>query len=251
MGAMMSKLLSYHGDPAVKAKYVARVQAHAAADEIIQGDGWVNGKGCAVGCTLHDYNHERYPVELGMPVWLARLEDTIFEGLPNAVAKEFPAKFLEAVPVGVDLEPVKWRFALVLLQENTERVKGLDITDELKKQVLDAIEQVAEVNRKAIESGEWNESAARSARSAAESAARLAAEWLARSARSARSAWSARSAAEWSAWSAAEWSAWSAAEWSARLAAEWLAAEWSAAESARSAYIRYSESLLNLLSSCR
>ena len=164
-------MLSYHNDEAVKAKYLARVQAHAAADEIIQGDGWVNGKGCTVGCTLHDYDHSRYPIELGLPEWLARLEDTIFEGLPNAVAKEFPAKFLEAIPVGVDLEPVKWRLALVLLAENAERVKGLEITDELKKQVLDAIEQVAEVNRKAIEYGEWNESAAESAARSAWSAA--------------------------------------------------------------------------------
>ena len=114
-----------------------------------------------------------------MPEWLARLEDTIFEGLPNAVAKTFPARFLEAIPVGVDLESVKWRFSLILLAENAERVKGTEIADELKKQVLDVIEQVATVNREAIEDGEWNESAARSAACSAawsaESAARSAA----------------------------------------------------------------------------
>ena len=36
----MAMLLSFHGDPAVKAKYLGRVQAHHDADEIIKGQYW-------------------------------------------------------------------------------------------------------------------------------------------------------------------------------------------------------------------
>jgi hypothetical protein len=80
-------MLSYHSDPAVKAKYLARVEGHAAADEIIKGRYWEAGKGCAVGCTIHGGSHEDFELELGIPQMLAWLEDVIFEGLPNRLAK--------------------------------------------------------------------------------------------------------------------------------------------------------------------
>ena len=54
---MTKQLLAYHGDPAIKAKYLARVRAHRKADELVQGTGWrTDGpygevRGCVVGCT--------------------------------------------------------------------------------------------------------------------------------------------------------------------------------------------------------
>lgn len=75
---------AYHNDLGVKQKYVARIKAHKAADRLVQGIGWDGKKGCAVGCTLENYSHRQYPIELGIPVHLARLEDKIFEGLPIA-----------------------------------------------------------------------------------------------------------------------------------------------------------------------
>ena len=84
---------AFHNDPAVKAKYLARVRMHREADHLTQGVGWEsNGvtRGCAVGCTLEAYDHRRYPIELGLPEWLARLEDRIFEGLPHADALSWP-----------------------------------------------------------------------------------------------------------------------------------------------------------------
>jgi hypothetical protein len=102
---------AFHGDEAVKQKYLARLKAHHEADEIIQGTGWENGHGCAVGCTLNRYNHSAYEDELGLPQWLARLEDKIFEGLPAGNAQRFAVDFLEAVPVGADVENVRWRLA--------------------------------------------------------------------------------------------------------------------------------------------
>ena len=225
----MSQLLAYHGDPKVKAKYLARVRAHRKADELVQGVGFErNGetRGCAVGCTLDAYDHARYPVELGMPEMLARLEDAIFEGLPKAKALEWPTQFLSAAKPGADLSLVGWKFLAWLLSD--EKVNP-GINHPL---VRDAVKRCANMMH---DMGEGKK-VAESARSAAESAARSAAWSAAESA-----AWSAESAA----WSAARSAAWSAA-WSAEAAAE--SAARSAARSAESAaYVLMSKKLLTLM----
>ena len=93
-------LRAYRGDHAVKAKHVGRMRAHQEADELIHGTYWECGKGCAVGCTVHSDNHAAYETELGMPEWLARLEDTIFENMSEAASCRFPLRLLSAIPVG-------------------------------------------------------------------------------------------------------------------------------------------------------
>lgn len=156
-------MLSYHNDPAVKAKYVNRFAAHRAADEVIQGTGFDNGRGCFVGCTLDDYNHSRFPIELGWPEWLARLADTIFEGVPKAEAPQFGTDLLEAVPVGADLEPLRHRLALTVQRRNLARLA--DNTEPYATQCRAAVEQVIAYLANP------EKDAARSASAAAESAA--------------------------------------------------------------------------------
>ena len=108
-------MIAFHGQQEIKDRYLARVTAHAQADEIIHGIYWENGKGCAVGCTVHSKYHGAYETELGIPHLLAYLEDRIFEGMGNGDAKEFPARFLSAIRVGADLSLVWPRFAVWLL----------------------------------------------------------------------------------------------------------------------------------------
>ncbi len=291
----MKKELSYHNDATLKKDMVEEMAIHKKQDAFIKGTyGHMNGqfKGCAVGCGIHSLNvrrnlgieafgdHAAYSKALGIPEWLARLEDTLFENLPKKEANNFPLDFVKAMPIGVDLEPVKWRFCALILKENIERVLTLKIKDDLKQQVVESIQGVLKLHETAIDTGKWDESAAGSAArsdarsavwSAAESAARSAesaarsaesaagdaagaawAAWAAgdaaeSAARSAESAvWSAaRSAAESAAWSAV-WSAESAA-WSAVCSAE--SAAWSAARSA--AWIKYSKELLRLLKTAK
>jgi hypothetical protein len=258
----MSKLISYLGDNELKVRFVDEIRRHQEADQILQGtygEGTgKNWKGCAVGCSVHSLNkinktkastsdHTVYEKALGMPEWLARLEDTIFEGLPKELAMKWPLRFAQAVPVGVDLDPIKWKFCAYLMVQNIEQVLTLDITDKLKEQVVSAIRGVLNLHETIIKTGKPAKSeawaaagaAARSAESAewaAESAAESAAELAARSAwAAARSA----GAAEWAAMAAAELAAElaarsaGAAAWAAMAAAE-LAAE-SAELAARSA----------------
>ena len=86
----MKKLLAFKGKQEVKDFYMNSVREHRLADEIVKGQYWKEGKGCAVGCTLHSGDHSKYPVLLGIPIVLARLQDGIFEGLPNALAMTWP-----------------------------------------------------------------------------------------------------------------------------------------------------------------
>lgn len=116
-------MLAYHNNQAIKATYLARVRAHRKADELIKGQYWKNGKGCAVGCTVHSSSHADYEIELGIPEQLARLEDAIFEGLPNGMAKRWPEKFLSAIKPGADLSLVRHRFAAWLLSAGSGLLK--------------------------------------------------------------------------------------------------------------------------------
>src|SRR5258708_1011448 len=70
---------------------------------------------------------------------LARLEDRIFETLPNAEAQLWPARFMGAINPGVDLTRVGWQFLHWLL---TDETVNPSINHEL---VRDAVKQCADV----------------------------------------------------------------------------------------------------------
>ena len=118
----MTPLRAFHGNPAIKATYLARVRAHREADELIHGTYWEDGKGCAVGCTIHGSDHSDYERKLGVPTILAYLEDRLFESLPAEAAQQWPAAFLEAIPVGADLSLVWPKFAVWLLTDPQDGV---------------------------------------------------------------------------------------------------------------------------------
>jgi hypothetical protein len=222
------KFIAYHNDPQIKTGIIAQLVSHQKADEIVKGRYWADGKGCAVGCTLHSSDHMEYETRFGIPVMLARLEDTLFEGLPNARAQQWPVEFMSAIEPGSDLSLVGWKFLHWLLTDENANPGILDET------VSNAIKQCAGVIKVIADGGQVDVAAARSAeRSAARSAERSAAMSAARSAamsavyaamsaamsaaRSAESAvYAARSAARSAAMSAArsaESAVWSAAAW--------------------------------------
>ncbi len=174
-------MIAFHNDPKVKEKYLTRVIAHQKADNLIRGTGWENGKGCAVGCTLENYNHSAYEIELGIPEWLARLEDTLFESMSLKKSKTWPEKFLEAIPIGADLEKIKTPFLILILKHSIQSMRAAqfdaDKFPEVKKAIENSESAVLEMIRcheqeldlsAARSAAAW--AAAESARSAAESA---------------------------------------------------------------------------------
>lgn len=225
--------LSFKNDPAIKEALVKRMDAHIAADELAQGEIGTRGKGCTVWCALNDedmdygYSHEAFPEVLGLPEWLARLQDTIFELLNKVDAKAFSAAWIKAIPVGKNLEPVRWKFCAFLMKKNIEQVLLLDISEDLKKQVVDAITGVLSVHNNAIVTGVWDKEKAAAAR---EKAMRL------RRAIYVRGLATAAMAAVWAAAMAAAWAA------EAAVSATEEESAWAAS------YKLYADELLRLLS---
>ena len=128
-------MLAYHSKPEIKERYLVRVQKHYDKDKIVQGQYWEDGKGCAVGCTIHGNNHFLYESRLGIPVSLAYAEDTIFEGLDLAVARKWPKRFLSAIKPGQDLSKVAEKFAAWILTDFI-KVTG---TGDYKKEAKSAV----------------------------------------------------------------------------------------------------------------
>ena len=213
-------LQAYHGSEWNKVAILAQLRRHAEADEIIKGQYWENGKGCAVGCTIHSGKHAEYEPRFGIPEMIARLEDVIFEGLPNGESKKWPIDFMSAITPGADLSCVGWQFLHWLL---TDEKVNPGINHPL---VRDAVRQCADV-LVSLTKGEPVD------RSAAWSAARSAAESAVNAEDAARSAANAAESAAYAAY---------AAESAASAAVN---AAWSAARSA--AYVLMAAKLLELL----
>ena len=180
-----NRLRAFHGDPAIKDKFLQRVKRHRELDHLVQSYGyWNDGKGCAVGCTLelNENVHQAYPEQLGVPEWLAHLEDHIFEALPAEDAQQWPEQFLGAIPTGAEIpDSLRDRFQVFWLERQKSQINCQKYAE-----VETAIDGVIALLNQAIggaepESAAWSAawSAARSAaRSAAESEAQAKRDWI-------------------------------------------------------------------------
>lgn len=140
MSPTPTPLLAFHSDPKIKSKFLRRVRLHAKADEIVSGQYWENGQGCAVGCTIHGSSHAAYENELGIPQVLAHLEDRLFEGMfrGNPVtAKAWPERFLSAPQPGADLSRVWPKFMHWMLIDFEHGVIQFAKTERSKKPIGD------------------------------------------------------------------------------------------------------------------
>jgi hypothetical protein len=235
-------LISYHNDPAIKEKYLSRVRAHAAADEIAHGYYWENGKGCAVGCTIHGSDHAKYETELGIPIILASLEDGIFESLENGRSKAWPEQFLSAAAVGSDLSLVWPKFAIWLLTDPEFGVLQYASTKKSKKAINGVADAYGLVVSGSKEKVDW--SALRASAAAAYAAYAASADAAAYAAYAAAyAAYAAADAAAAAAYAAAAYAA-------ADAAAAYAAADAAAARISRREAVREAQAkkLLELMS---
>ena len=235
-------MLTFHSDPAKKQARIDRAKRHVEQDRLMSGtynDG--NGHGCSVGCDAMDIDPENSenPHAIvsgydGTPEWLEHLRDVIFEGLPSDNRAGWHVALAEAIPVGVDIAPVRHRLAAWILSADGPMTEGIN-----HETVRESIETIRQMHERAGRGEETIESAAWSAaKSAAGSAARSA-------------GYSVRSAAYTAACSAACSAAWSAesaalsAGYSVRSDAYSAACFAGSAESA--AFIRIADKVLELL----
>ena len=173
----IKNLRAFKKDAKLKKDMVAEILEHKKQDKIIKGTygtEYHNGdfRGCAVGCSIHSYNvrqkknistdsHKAYETELGIPESLARLEDFLFEAMPNDKAMQWPAEFMKAIPVGADLSMVAPKFISSTLRDLL-KIREVKDDKEVAKIVLHIAKMWdAVVNGKTPKASAW--SAARSA----------------------------------------------------------------------------------------
>ena len=180
----LKSLKAFNSDKKLKADMVAEVLNHQKQDRIIKGQYGIAGfdfKGCAVGCSIHSYNlrygknietnnHSAYQTELGIPESLARLEDYLFETMPNDKAMKWPVEFMKAIKPGANLSMVAPKFIAGTLRDV---VKNKDVKGD--KAVVKAVLDTAKLWERVIAGKEVKQAAWSAAWSAAESAARSAA----------------------------------------------------------------------------
>ena len=155
---------TYHNDPKFRSDYIAECRWHREQDLIIQssyGDPEKSDfRGCHNGCAAHSLlrlkgfkisGSDKFGVAeaLGWPIWLVRLAESIFEGLPNKDAKEFPQQLAQAIPCGANVDMVWPKLALWLLGDTEKGVIRFAKTDQAKKSVND----VTALYREWVDSG--------------------------------------------------------------------------------------------------
>jgi len=93
------------------ARLRTEVAEHLAADAVIQGTYWKEGRGCFIGCLAHSANAEDITQTYGIPLPLIRIAEHIFENLPADEARDFFAAFPDAISHDDrDLSCVVWKF---------------------------------------------------------------------------------------------------------------------------------------------
>ena len=157
-------MLSFFGEPCLKEAVVARVREHQRLDQIAQQIYWDGQKGCAIGCVLHSGEHMNFERQLGLPVFLAYMDEYIFESLSVNESKAWPLRFIEAVPVGVDLELVFPRFMHWLLTDP----QGM--RQYANRETIVVIDRLATMYARQIEGLPFDVTAARAADAAARAA---------------------------------------------------------------------------------
>lgn len=134
---------AWHSSPRLKAEVLTRMLQHRAADSIIQGqyqvldpNGAMGYRGCLIGCTLPlrtvsgydgvpDNWHQEVEDQYGIPEEIAILLDYTFERLTVDKAPWFAVTFIEATPVGADMDKVVEQLKQDLVDQYHEGVLPL------------------------------------------------------------------------------------------------------------------------------
>jgi len=98
-------LLSFHADNLVKTKYLKI--ALDQKNQIIKGQEWTLNSWMRSEPTIYASEHVYYEKDLGIPDWLVRIKYHILEGLKVERSRTWPIEFLQATPVGANLNQLK------------------------------------------------------------------------------------------------------------------------------------------------
>lgn len=157
----MTALVAWNNDAAEKRAHLKEMRAHKKADALVKGDyGSMNGQfhGCAIGCGIYSLakrrglenvrygDHALYAKLTGIPQGILHLEDYLFENLPTEESKEWPVRFLSAIPVGADLSGVLPQFCVLILSRARARIG--EGKEDWRVKCVAAVDTVIELHRK-------------------------------------------------------------------------------------------------------
>ena len=223
---------SFKNELRLKELHVEQAKKHYEQDMLIAGTYGETDtdvfRGCSVGCFAYEISgqtddnpHKIVADDRGLPEWLIHLQDRIFEGLPLEDRKKWHVQLAEAIPVGIDLEPVRHKLAIMRMDKLIALQQRNIGASNIVQQTIDVLNIVRQCHEAELskDSCDW-------------AAAVVAADWSA-----------------WSAWSASAASAWSASESAARsvVAASESAQAWVATEAEW--YRQERDNLLSILGS--
>ena len=132
----MKTYSAYNNDPELKQKLIDLSVMHRQQDQYIKGTfgeeniGQEVFKGCSVGCSVVDVcqirgieleadflsDHTWLAEQLGVPVFITRLQDCIFEGVSTSKRETWTTDFFSAINPGSDLSLVLPKFLKFVLE---------------------------------------------------------------------------------------------------------------------------------------
>ena len=190
-----------------KEQTIDLIDQHIKMDALISGNYWDEDSqtGCHVGCLIHSDDHSLFEPHFGIDQGFAELCDAIHEGLPDDDSRTtFFQSALPSIPVGADTTRIYHQFMHWMLVDPAQGVIRFAGDDQ---QVIDAIESVATLHLRGVNSDmptndEWAV-ASDAASDAASAVASAAASDAASAAASAAARAAASAVARYAAWSAA------------------------------------------------
>jgi hypothetical protein len=162
---MEHSMQAFHADPAIKQEFLARLQAHAEAGEILnRASVWNDGKGGPVACMVHDTDLAVWEQHTGIPKAVGSALDVAASYLdqPEQAAR-FVLEWVEAVEVGQDLGSVAPALMEWLLSDSEHGIHRF-ADNEAARQMIN---RVADLHRRAAAGDAPHEAEWRAARTAA------------------------------------------------------------------------------------
>jgi hypothetical protein len=95
---------TFNGDATLHAEWVAGMEAHAAADRLVQKLTGEDGRGCFIWCAAGVYDTSELHDKTGIAPRMSKLLEAIFEGLEPSEARQFAMDVTHAIPYGVVLD---------------------------------------------------------------------------------------------------------------------------------------------------
>lgn len=130
-------LSAFHGSEEVRARLLARLQQHAAADRLRPGPLAWNGESCSlVGCMIEADDLALWEAQSGLPAWLAVTADALagmLPGHPEALA--FGVRLLTAIVPSSQLQAAGAVLAGRLIDEMAAAMPAALMTPELGQAV--------------------------------------------------------------------------------------------------------------------